>query len=243
MLVYIHGGAWIIGDKRQQGIPMMHELVQRGWVCVAINYRLSPRATWPAHIVDCKRAVAWVREHIAEYGGDPGFIAVSGGSAGGHLSSLLALTPDEPEWQPGFEDLDTSVDACVPFYGVYDLTGDPERSGAYGPGLLELLERRVMKTSSADNPDVFEQASPDHRVTAGGPADAGVPRRQRHPGAAGGGPALRGRAPAALRGPGGLRRAPPGPARLRRPGLHPVPPHHHGGGPVPRGHAGPGRSP
>ena len=71
VLVYIHGGAWMIGDKRQQGIPMMHELVQRGWVCVAINYRLSPRATWPAHIVDCKRAVAWVREHIAEYGGDP----------------------------------------------------------------------------------------------------------------------------------------------------------------------------
>ena len=50
---------------------MMHELVQRGWLCVSINYRLSPRATWPAHIVDCKRAVAWVREHIAEYGGIP----------------------------------------------------------------------------------------------------------------------------------------------------------------------------
>ena len=169
VLVYIHGGAWMIGDKRQQGIPMMHELVQRGWVCVSINYRLSPRATWPAHIVDCKRAVAWVRQHITEYGGDPGFIAVSGGSAGGHLSALLALTPGVPEWQPGFEDLDTSVAACVPFYGVYDLTGDPERSGSYGPGTLELLERRVMKTSSSDDPAVFEQASPDRRVTASAP--------------------------------------------------------------------------
>jgi acetyl esterase/lipase len=169
VLVYIHGGAWMIGDKRQQGIPMMHELVQRGWVCVSINYRLSPRATWPSAIVDCKRAVAWVRDHIAEYGGDPGFIAVSGGSAGGHLSSLLALTPDEKQWQPGFEDLDTSVDACVPCYGVYDTTGDPTRSGAYGPGLLELLERRVMKVSKADQPELFEQASPDHRVTAGAP--------------------------------------------------------------------------
>jgi len=169
VLVYIHGGAWMIGDKRQQGIPMMHELVQRGWVCVAINYRLSPRATWPAHIVDCKRAVAWVRQHIAEYGGDPGFIAVSGGSAGGHLSSLLALTPNEPEWQPGFEDQDTSVDACIPFYGVYDMTGDPARSGAYGSGTLDLLERRVMKTTRSDDPRLFEQASPDHRVTAGAP--------------------------------------------------------------------------
>jgi acetyl esterase/lipase len=169
VLIYIHGGAWVMGDKRQQGIPLMHELVQRGWVCVAINYRLSPRATWPAHIVDCKRAVAWVREHIAEYGGDPDFIAVSGGSAGGHLSSLLALTPNEAEWQPGFEDLDASVDACLPFYGVYDMTVDPALSGAYGPGLLELLERRVMKVRRSDDPVLFEQASPDHRVNPAAP--------------------------------------------------------------------------
>ena len=77
-MVYIHGGAWMIGDKREQGKPMMYELVARGWVCVAINYRLSPKATWPDHIVDAKRAVAWVKEHIAEYGGDPSFVAVSG---------------------------------------------------------------------------------------------------------------------------------------------------------------------
>jgi acetyl esterase/lipase len=158
-----------MGDKRQQGIPMMHELVRRGWVCVAINYRLSPRATWPEHIVDCKRAIGWVRGHIADYGGDPGFIAVSGGSAGGHLSSLLALTAGDPAWQPGFEELDTSVDACVPFYGVYDMTGQPDLAGAYGPGLMELLERRVMKTTFRDNPALFEQASPDHRVTPGAP--------------------------------------------------------------------------
>ncbi|MGO8873151.1 MAG: alpha/beta hydrolase fold domain-containing protein [Acidimicrobiales bacterium] len=169
VLVYIHGGGWVIGDKRQQGIPMMHELVQRGWLCVAINYRLSPRATWPAHIVDCKRAVAWVREHIAEYGGDPSFIAVSGGSAGGHLSALLALTPNEPEWQPGFEHLDTSVDACLPFYGVYDMTGARDRFGAYGPGGLDLLERLVMKTRHADNLALFQAASPDQRVTAEAP--------------------------------------------------------------------------
>jgi acetyl esterase/lipase len=169
VMVYIHGGAWIIGDKREQGIPLMHELVSRGWVCVSINYRLSPRASWPAHIVDCKRAVAWVRAHIAEYGGDPSFIAVSGGSAGGHLCSLLALTPNEPEWQPGFEDADTSVDACVPFYGVYDVTGDPAASGAYGPGLADLLQRRVMKTTTSDNRAIFERASPDRRITAAAP--------------------------------------------------------------------------
>ena len=68
-MVYIHGGAWIIGDKREQGFPMLLELARRGWVCVTINYRLSPKATWPDHIVDCKMAVAWVREHIARVRG------------------------------------------------------------------------------------------------------------------------------------------------------------------------------
>src|SRR4029450_4266482 len=67
------------------------------------------------------RALRWIRERMAEYGGDPDFVVVTGGSAGGHLAALLALTPNDPEFQPGFEDVDTSVTACVPFYGVYDL--------------------------------------------------------------------------------------------------------------------------
>ncbi|HEX3796729.1 MAG TPA: alpha/beta hydrolase [Acidimicrobiales bacterium] len=169
VMVYIHGGAWIIGEKREQGKPMMYELVARGWVCVAINYRLSPKATWPAHIVDAKRAVAWVKEHIAEYGGDPNFVAVSGGSAGGHLAALLALSAGDPAFQPDFEAADTSVDACIPFYGVMDMTGADEGSGRYGPGMLELLEKRVMKTSAADHPETFRDASPTYRVRADAP--------------------------------------------------------------------------
>jgi hypothetical protein len=59
VVVYIHGGAWMIGEKREQGKPMMYELVARGWVCVAINYRLSPKATWPDHIVALLRRREW----------------------------------------------------------------------------------------------------------------------------------------------------------------------------------------
>jgi acetyl esterase/lipase len=169
VMVYIHGGAWMIGEKREQGKPMMYELVARGWVCVAINYRLSPKATWPAHIVDAKKAVAWVKAHIAEHGGDPSFVAVSGGSAGGHLSALLALTAGDPEFQPGFEEADTSVDACVPTYGVMDLTGTDEGAAQYGSGLLELLEKRVMKASATERPEVFRAASPTYRVHADAP--------------------------------------------------------------------------
>jgi acetyl esterase/lipase len=169
VMVYIHGGAWVMGEKREQGKPMMYELVTRGWVCVAINYRLSPRAAWPAHIVDAKKAMAWVKAHIAEYGGDPSFVAVSGGSAGGHLCALLALTAGDPGFQPGFEDDDTSVDACVPFYGVMDMTGTDEGARRYGSGLLDLLEKRVMKTSATEHPELFRAASPTYRVHADAP--------------------------------------------------------------------------
>ena len=168
VMVYVHGGAWVIGDKREQGKPMMFELVARGWVCVAINYRLSPKATWPDHIVDVKRAVAWVKEHVAEYGGDPDFVAVSGGSAGGHLCALLALSAGDPAFQPGFESRDTAVQACVPFYGVMDMTGSPEAS-LFGTGLVEMLEKSVMKTKESEHPEVFRAASPTYRVRPDAP--------------------------------------------------------------------------
>jgi acetyl esterase/lipase len=164
VMVYIHGGAWMIGEKREQGKPMMFELVARGWVCVAINYRLSPKATWPDHIVDAKRAVAWVKDNIAQYGGDPSFVAVSGGSAGGHLCALLALSAGDPTFQPGFEDADTTVQAAVPFYGVMDLTSSPDGSALFGPGLLTMLEKKVMRTKESEHPEVFRDASPTYRV-------------------------------------------------------------------------------
>ena len=169
VMVYIHGGAWMIGDKREQGKPMMYELVARGWVCVAINYRLSPKGTWPDHIVDAKRAVAWVKERIDEYGGDPSFVAVSGGSAGGHLCALLALSAGDPTFQPGFEEADTTVQACIPFYGVMDLTSSPEGSAIFGPGLVKMLEKTVMKTTESEHPELFRAASPTYRVRAEAP--------------------------------------------------------------------------
>jgi len=164
VLLQIHGGAWMIGDKSQQGLPLMLHLAAEGWVCVANNYRLSPKATFPDHLVDCKQALAWVREHIEEYGGDPDFIVVTGGSAGGHLAALVALTANDPQYQPGFEDADTSVAACVPFYGVYDLVAEIGTSPAD-----EWLANRVMKTSLADGRELYESGSPTLRAHADAP--------------------------------------------------------------------------
>ena len=52
MLLQVHGGAWVVGSKNEQGLPLMMHLASRGWVCVAIDYRLAPRATFPDHLVD-----------------------------------------------------------------------------------------------------------------------------------------------------------------------------------------------
>jgi acetyl esterase/lipase len=60
-IMQVHGGAWIIGDKREQGWPLIGHLAANGWVCFNVNYRLSPAATWPDHLVDLKYALAWIR--------------------------------------------------------------------------------------------------------------------------------------------------------------------------------------
>lgn len=167
VLLQIHGGGWTIGNKRQQALPLMMHLARRGWVCVAANYRLSPSATFPEHLIDVKQALRWIRENIAEYGGDPGFVTITGGSAGGHLSALTALTANRPEFQPGFEEIDTSVQAAVPFYGAYDFTNS--RGHPMGAGLVRFVERIVMKKKLGADRAAFERASPLHRVSPDAP--------------------------------------------------------------------------
>ncbi|MBK5289641.1 MAG: alpha/beta hydrolase [Acidimicrobiia bacterium] len=166
-LVQVHGGGWVIGFKDRQGQLLMRHLAARGWVCFNVDYRLSPRATFPDHLVDVKRAVAWIREHADEYGIDPGFVAITGGSAGGHLTALTALTANDPKYQPGFESADTSVQAAVPFYGVYDFTN---RNQVWPEDTLpRFLEPIVMKAHLADAPEAFAAASPIDQVRPDAP--------------------------------------------------------------------------
>jgi acetyl esterase/lipase len=166
VLFQIPGGAWTTGNKRGQAHPLMSHLAELGWICVAINYRHSPRNTWPDHIVDVKRALAWVKAHITEYGGDPDFIAITGGSAGGHLSSLAALTPNDPQFQPGFEGADTRVQAAVAFYGVYDFTRFDDAMHPMMPGLLV---KSIIKQRPSTNPQPFATASPINHVSGDAP--------------------------------------------------------------------------
>ena len=167
VLLQVHGGAWVIGDKREQGRPLMTKLASQGWICVAINYRLSPKATMPDHIIDVKRSIGWIREHIAAYGGDPNFLCITGGSAGGHLSSLAALTANDPRFQPGFESLDTRLDACVPFYGVFDFL-DRADDRPLGK-MAEQLGPMVFKSRPDEDPELWDSVCPVARIHGDAP--------------------------------------------------------------------------
>lgn len=167
-LMQIHGGGWVMGDKREQGLPLLNHMAAQGWVGFNVNYRLSPAAAFPTHLVDLKRGLAWIREHADEYGIDPDFVCVTGGSAGGHLTALMGLTANEARFQPGFEDADTSVAAAVPFYGIYDFTDE----GAFGADpevFRRFLEPLVMQAFLEEEPERFHDASPVHHVRPDAP--------------------------------------------------------------------------
>jgi acetyl esterase/lipase len=92
VIILVHGGTWMFGEKNFRGRYRAgcQALAHQGLVMVAINYRLSPAVKHPEHVKDVARAFSWVREHIADHGGDRDRIILFGHSAGGHLVSLLA---------------------------------------------------------------------------------------------------------------------------------------------------------
>ncbi|GMF19554.1 unnamed protein product [Phytophthora lilii] len=163
IFLYIHGGGWVIGDRRIPPFACVYQVASMGWVVCVIDYRLSPGVAFPTHLIDSKRAVAYLRRNArAEFDANPEFIVVGGESAGGHLASLVGLTADDKSLQPGFEDVDTSVRAVVDNYGVHDFT---DRHGIYYSrdkthGLIHYLEFLVMQKKLKGNTEDFERASP-----------------------------------------------------------------------------------
>lgn len=161
-LMYLHGGSWTGGDPHAQSRPFIHHLAKNGWLVATVGYPLSPSATFPDHLIGVKQALAWLRTEGA--GVDPDRIAIAGGSAGGHLAALAALTPNRPEYQPGFEDVDTSVIACVALYGIYDFL-NRNRTRHDWP----LIPKIVMKADPILDEAKFRAASPLDQVDADAP--------------------------------------------------------------------------
>ncbi|ORW29900.1 esterase [Mycobacterium paraense] len=167
VLIFVPGGAWVHGRCMGQGSALMSRLAEQGWVCLAIDYRVAPHHRWPRHITDVKTAIAWARANVDKFGGDRNFVAVAGCSAGGHLSALAGLTPDDPAYRDELpEGADSSVDAVVGIYGRYDWE---DRSTPERDRFVDFLERVVVRKSIARHPELFRDASPIARVHRNAP--------------------------------------------------------------------------
>jgi acetyl esterase/lipase len=155
-IVYLHGGAWKSGDRTQlQDVAM--SLAAKGYVGIAIDYDRTDRGDrFPVALHEAERAVAWLREHVKEYGVDPKRVAVAGSSAGGELAALVALDRHPIEG--------AGVQAAVVFNGVLDLSYvGPDAEDMVRPylgGLCSARERLCKEASPVfrvhpDSPPFF----------------------------------------------------------------------------------------
>lgn len=122
VFLFIHGGAWCMGSRKISSLPLLYNLADRGWIVISTSYGLLPKVKFPENLRDCKRALKWVKENIYKYNGNKDYVVIGGESAGSHLSLLLALTSNRDNELNRGIDGDLSVQGCVDFYGVYDMT-------------------------------------------------------------------------------------------------------------------------
>ncbi|KAI8846710.1 Alpha/Beta hydrolase protein [Chytridium lagenaria] len=142
VLLYIHAGSYQSGSKSFLLPPFIYYLASQRWVVVSINTRLSPTVSYPTHLIDAKRALRWIRSNIQDFGGDPGFVAVAGTASGAHLASMLALTPNDPYYQPAFEKADTTVQCVVCVNGVMDVT---DHRKIWGKGFPSFFAKKIAR--------------------------------------------------------------------------------------------------
>jgi acetyl esterase/lipase len=175
VIMSIHGGAFMSCDKSDDQVMPMLEGLPRGYAVVAVNYRLSWEALFPALIYDVKAAVRWIRANAQQYHFDPERIAAWGGSAGGYLSLMLGVTAGIPSLEDlsmGNPEQPCHVSAVVDWYGPTNflkmdeqLTADglapvpgTEHSGANSPESLLLGEKIT------DIPNKVQIASPESYI-------------------------------------------------------------------------------
>jgi len=135
-IVFIHGGGWT-GGSRTGWSKLIAPLAEHGYVGMAIDYDLSPEVRFPAALEECKEAVRWLRAHAIEYHVDPNRIAVAGGSAGGELAALVALTNGDPHYEGAgaYKDFSSNVKAAILYSADLDLTKFSESDDAILPYL------------------------------------------------------------------------------------------------------------
>lgn len=180
VIVAIHGGAFMGCDKADLQVTPMLEGLKQGYAVVAINYRLSGEAQFPALVHDAKAAVRWIRAHAGQYGFDPTRVAAWGGSAGGYQATMLGVSAGIPELEDlglGNPDHSSNVQAVVDWFGPTDFLKMDEQLAAFGfpppagqrhndadsPESL-LLGRRITEI-----PDLVRAANPETYVRSNAP--------------------------------------------------------------------------
>lgn len=147
--VYVHGGGWTGGDPQRQARDLYHALALDDWVVLAVRYPLAPAVTVDQQIAAVRDAIKWARHGLGDRGVAPKAVAVGGGSAGGLLAAMAALTP---------EDDSERVDAFVGVYGVYDMANRNRTRAAWAK-----VPEVVMQATFDEAPDRYRAVSPlDH---------------------------------------------------------------------------------
>ncbi|MGC9396836.1 MAG: alpha/beta hydrolase fold domain-containing protein [Anaerolineae bacterium] len=181
IIVSIHGGAFMGGDKRDVQITPVLAGLERGYAVAGVNYRMSAEAKFPALVHDVKAAIRWIRANADAYMFDPAKIAVWGGSAGGYLALMAGVTAGVPELDDldlGNSDQSSAVQAVVAWFPPTDfllmdaqlaesglIPGDKEdHSAADSPESL-LLGRKI-----TDVPDLVRAANPETYIRPGAPS-------------------------------------------------------------------------
>lgn len=156
-VLYVHGGGWEHGSSSLGGInaSIAQALTAHGMLVVAVNYRLAPQYVWPAQIVDVKCAVRYLRANAQHYGIDPSKIGAWGGSAGGHLVSMLGTAGPDAGFDTGqYSQQSSSVQAVVDMFGPADLT-----AGGWGQYATSVVEQ-VFGVKPGQDSSALVHASP-----------------------------------------------------------------------------------
>jgi acetyl esterase/lipase len=162
LVVYIHGGAFLMGDK-SDGTAERQAMLAAGFAVASVNYRLTGEAIWPAQLEDLKAAFAFLRAKAGGLGFDGARLASFGASAGGHLSASIgiALAADPAAaldasvvWFPPVDF--TTMDADIETTGIARATG--RNDGEKSP------ESRLIGATVADNPDLARAVGPIARI-------------------------------------------------------------------------------
>jgi len=163
LIVWIHGGGWMKGDKKMRPDHPALRQVDRGYAVASVNYRFSQEAIFPAQIHDCKAAIRWLRSNAEKYRLDPDRIAAWGPSAGGHLAALLGTTAGNRELEDismGNAGISSRVQAVVDWFGPTDFL---KMGGAHNEPLSP--ESLLLGCPIESCPERVAKANPINYVT------------------------------------------------------------------------------